>query len=409
MSIAVSSKEKKKRNINNSFAKKIEAETKKEMQEGQVFPIGEAPMAPMMYAGQKGLSHPHHQPEHQQPEHQQPEHQQPEHQQPEHQHSEETEENKELGGDNEALNEIMEEPNLVLPILEFVMASGEKGFAVVAYSFFRILNVFLVRVKDEFDYLAGKEGSDEADKSVMLSKAILETSNNPEFQEKWKLFVQELVDFLKPLLSTVTILLQEETETFGDTAREVGAVVGKNMILGAADGIQGGLATIPGVGTGINALNVLQAVLDSTSTISIAVMQNSTMVMSSLVNLFGSEAGNAKGLINSFNDILSMASTGNDGMTDVAKKEIDQATKNVEEIGKAPAETAPTEPPTETPPTETAPTEPPAETAPAQHPAQTPMTLNNQPRQQTVGGSHKNRKLYRRNKQIKSKSQKNRK
>jgi len=230
-------------------------------------------------------------------------------------------------------NEFDPEVDMVKSIVNFYFAAGRKTFAFLAYTYFNLINQTLEHVKSELNYLMEKQPSDEAKKTFLLTRAIAIMTENPELQKEWVLFIENLTNFLKPLIDSINDILNKQGKNFARTAKITSNTVSSSIVTGTTSGISAAVRLIPGLGTILSIASAMQSTLNAGTKISEAIVGPTGDLMLQILSLYDTELKKAELVSNSFNKLISQVQdqTIGDGKTDAvdAKKEVDKATEKL--------------------------------------------------------------------------------
>lgn len=163
---------------------------------------------------------------------------------------------------------------------------ASKVIDIFLSQFFRFINYFLKKVEEDFEATLPPDSKDEYEVSKSLLASIDRVMRTPEFQERLGKIITNLGQIVQPLIDEMIILMDREGEAFANTAYGVGKTVAFNAVVGLSDGIQGALALVPGVGTIIDALDILRTVLNSGTVMTIASIQAMTVFVSTILGTF---------------------------------------------------------------------------------------------------------------------------
>ena len=152
--------------------------------------------------------------------------------------------------------------------------------------FFKFINYFLKKVEADFAATLSPDSKGEYETSKSLLASIDRVMRTREFQDRLGEVITHLGEIVQPLIDEMIILMDREGATFGDSAYEVSQTVAFNLMMGLSDGIQGALALIPGVGTILDALDILRTLLNSGTVMAVAVIQAVTVLVTTILGTF---------------------------------------------------------------------------------------------------------------------------
>jgi len=152
--------------------------------------------------------------------------------------------------------------------------------------FFKFINYFLKKVEADFEASLSHDSKDEYEVSKSLLASIDSVMRTREFQDRLGAVITHLGEIIQPLIDEMIILMDREGAAFGNTAYGVSQTVAFNFMMGLSDGIQGALALIPGVGTVLDALDILRTILNSGTVMTVAAIQATTVLVTTILGTF---------------------------------------------------------------------------------------------------------------------------
>jgi len=191
-------------------------------------------------------------------------------------------------------------------ITEAGKAVADKIASVFLNEFFKLINSFLNRVLEEFQALvpSGAQGKYVDSRGLLL--AIDAVIGMPEFQDKIKRIAKDLQQTVQPLLTGLTQMLRREGKELTDAAYETGRNVGLSGVTGAMDGLEAGVELVPGLGTIISVLNMLQAMLRGGTKITVTTMKFITVLTETVMKTFGETTGPIVKVFGQLNELFEM-------------------------------------------------------------------------------------------------------
>ena len=126
------------------------------------------------------------------------------------------------------------------------------------------------KTQQRIEQSGGQREMGHAELELAKTKALEETINNPEFKQEWSEVADNIINILfRPILKKAIILAEEEADEIGGALGTMVSRITQRILNGVWDGIEAGLAVVPGVGTVLDILQIAQTVFDSVATLSI--------------------------------------------------------------------------------------------------------------------------------------------
>jgi len=183
-------------------------------------------------------------------------------------------------------------PGMGKSLLNFALIIPEKSMNVVFSLYLKFMKPFLKDVKKRLKGLSGRHSKRRRTHPTNVAMAINQTIKKPKFKKAWAKTVAEIFDVLfKPILvKSVQLLTKEGTMLAGAMAK----IIGKMTLRSAgavAGGLEGAMSAVPGVGTVLDMLQVVQGGLDAFGTLTVQSLKMATSMISLAMQLFGSTMG----------------------------------------------------------------------------------------------------------------------
>lgn len=177
-------------------------------------------------------------------------------------------------------------------LLNFALIIPEKSINVVFSLYLKFMKPFLKDVKKRVKKLSGKHSRRRKSHPTTVAMALNQTIKKPKFKRAWAKTVSQMFDVLfRPILAkSVQLLKKEGTMIAGAVAKIVGKITLRSA--GAvAGGLEGAMSTVPGVGTVIDLLQVVQGGLDAFGTLTVQSLKMVTSMITSFMILGGGTVG----------------------------------------------------------------------------------------------------------------------
>lgn len=201
----------------------------------------------------------------------------------------------------------METPNKInqdtisSSILELVGSTGKKAFELAVGELLSVLNLFFSSILGEMQAFTSepKNINDEYQRSVSLLNAIRVVMQDPEFQAEVMKLTGFLEDVLRPILTSLTTLVDQEGNDLAKSAYKLTNTLTRNAIGGIEDGIDGAVAAIPGVGTIWETIKIITLAIQSGTEISIAFLDAATKFATAYIQVIGTVSPNIANVLKS--------------------------------------------------------------------------------------------------------------
>ena len=181
---------------------------------------------------------------------------------------------------------------------------------------------------------------DKYEQAELMNAAINAAFQDPRVQESLKAFQQNIKDVIQPFLTELTELFEKEGETLEKSAVKVVDKIAHNSVNMAYNSALAAVETVPGIGTIMSLLTVLQGAVDTVSTLSSEGMKAYTLFMKSFLRVVGETAGPIHDTVENANKLFK-------GVTDVrnelseklakipaTKPQLDPLNKKIREFNK---------------------------------------------------------------------------
>lgn len=180
--------------------------------------------------------------------------------------------------------------NIIADTVKYI---GTSVFTFVFDQYLNIVNTFLTSVQQQLAELVppGSPAMSRFQQAQFIKRAIDEVFKDPVFRAQVETFGRNIKETITPFLREMSELLEREGDHIASSAFKIGNRVARNAMAGVLEGVEGALTLFPGVGTVIDALNVLQGVLDSASVVSVEFFTNMSKVMNAFLRVYGETSG----------------------------------------------------------------------------------------------------------------------
>lgn len=178
-------------------------------------------------------------------------------------------------------------------IMDITKHVGTSIFSFVFEQYLNIINYFLSSVHTQLAQIVPEESAamDKYKQAQIMTAAINEIFNREDFKAQITAFATNIKATIEPFLKEINDLMAREGDALAISIRRIGENVTRDTINGMLDVAYGTLSSIPGIGTTIDLLGVIQAVVNSTSVITTEFLNNMTKVMSAFLNVYGETSG----------------------------------------------------------------------------------------------------------------------
>ena len=207
-------------------------------------------------------------------------------------------------------------------ILELLGSTGKKAFELAVGELLSVLNLFFSSILGEMQAFTSepKNINDEYQRSVSLLNAIRIVMQDPEFQAEIMKLTGFLEDVLRPILTSLTTLVEQEGNDLAKSAYKLTNTLTRNAIGGIEDGIDGAVAAIPGVGTVWEAIKLITLAIQSGTEISIAFLDAATKFANAYLEVIGTVSPNVANVLKSALSIFELIQN--------AREKVIQTTQN---------------------------------------------------------------------------------
>lgn len=147
--------------------------------------------------------------------------------------------------------------------LEFIKKLN-MYFLVMVLSFGNDLFEKIIPNPQAFQNASIQDIKDQVFKSSSFFNVLMRTLSDKEFVEKWQLMFKEFYDKLvSPIVDGGVETLEGQIEVYEQVLKNMMYRFSKSVVLGLWDGISGALDIIPGAGTVIGVIEIIQMILQS--------------------------------------------------------------------------------------------------------------------------------------------------
>lgn len=141
-------------------------------------------------------------------------------------------------------------------------------FLVMVLSFGNDLFKQIIPNPEKFQNASIEEIKEQVFKSSTFFTVLMRTLSNKEFVEKWQSMFKEFYDKLvSPIVEGGVETLEGQIEVYEQVLKNMMYRFSKSVVLGLWDGISGALDIIPGAGTVIGIIEIVQMILQSVMSI----------------------------------------------------------------------------------------------------------------------------------------------
>jgi hypothetical protein len=178
-------------------------------------------------------------------------------------------------------------------IVTLVKSAASSVVTVFINKYLDLVVYFLSSLQQQLSQMIPTDSAtiDKYKQAQIMTAAINEIFNDPVFKAQINTFMEQIKKILEPFLNEINLLVAREGDALAVSVKRIGETVTKDAINGVVNAAYGALSSIPGIGTTIDLLAVLQAVVNSTSVIGTEFLNNMTKVMSSILNYYGNTSG----------------------------------------------------------------------------------------------------------------------
>jgi len=139
---------------------------------------------------------------------------------------------------------------------------------------------------------------------AQMSRALRQTLKNPKFKKAWGKTVTDIFDvLLRPVLAKTGDLMKAEGSMIASAVAKIAGKISLRSAQAVTESIEAALTAIPGVGTVIDALTVVQAGIDSFSTLTIQSLKIMTKMLTSFMIISEETMGPLAKVFGSINNL----------------------------------------------------------------------------------------------------------
>jgi phage-related protein len=202
-----------------------------------------------------------------------------------------------------------EKPGFIFSTVKYI---GSSVFGFLFDQYLNVLHSILETAQRQMLTLVPGDSPtmDKYQQAQLMNAAINAAFQDPRVQESLKAFQQNIKDVIQPFLAELTELFEKEGETLEKSAVKVVDKIARNSVNMAYNSALAAVESVPGVGTIMSLLSVLQGAVDTVSTVSSEGMKAYTMFMKSFLRVVGETSGPIVDTVNNANKLFK-------GVTDV--------------------------------------------------------------------------------------------
>jgi hypothetical protein len=188
------------------------------------------------------------------------------------------------------LKQESEKPGFLFSTVKYI---GSNVFGFLFEQYINVIHSLLSAAQTQMLSLVPEDSPtmDKYQQAELMNAAINAAFEDPRVQESLKAFQQNIKDVIQPFLAELTELFEKEGETLEKSAVKVVDKIAHNSVNMAYNSALAAVETVPGIGTIMSLLTVLQGAVDTVSTLSSEGMKAYTMFMQSFLRVVGETAG----------------------------------------------------------------------------------------------------------------------
>jgi len=188
------------------------------------------------------------------------------------------------------LKQESEKPDFLFSAVKYI---GSNVFGFLFEQYINVVHSLLSAAQTQMLSLVPEDSPtmDKYQQAELMNAAINAAFEDPRVQESLKAFQQNIKDVIQPFLAELTELFEKEGETLEKSAVKVVDKIAHNSVNMAYNSALAAVETVPGIGTIMSLLTVLQGAVDSVSTLSSEGMKAYTMFMKSFLRVVGETSG----------------------------------------------------------------------------------------------------------------------
>ena len=207
------------------------------------------------------------------------------------------------------LKQESEKPGFLFSAVKYI---GSNVFGFLFDQYINVVHSLLTVAQTQMLSLVPEDSPtmDKYQQAELMNVAINAAFQDPRVQESLKAFQQNIKDVIQPFLAELTELFEKEGETLEKSAVKVVDKIAHNSVNMAYNSALAAVETVPGIGTIMSLLTVLQGAVDSVSTLSSEGMKAYTMFMKAFLRVVGETSGPIVDTVDNANKLFK-------GVTDV--------------------------------------------------------------------------------------------
>jgi ABC-type transporter Mla subunit MlaD len=185
---------------------------------------------------------------------------------------------------------LTEKPGFLFRTVKYI---GSNVFGFLFEQYINVMHSLLSAAQRQMLSLVPEDSPtmDKYQQAELMNAAINAAFEDPRVQESLKAFQQNIKDVIQPFLAELTELFEKEGETLEKSAVKVVDKIAHNSVNMAYNSALAAVETVPGIGTIMSLLTVLQGAVDTVSTLSSEGMKAYTMFMKSFLRVVGETSG----------------------------------------------------------------------------------------------------------------------
>jgi len=205
--------------------------------------------------------------------------------------------------------ETQEKPGFIISAVKYI---GSNIFAFLFDQYINVVHSILTTAQTQMLSLVPEDSPtmDKYQQAQLMNQAVNAAFQDPRVQETLKAFQQNIKDVIQPFLAELTELFEKEGETLEKSAVNVVDKLTRNSVNMAYNSALAAVESVPGIGTIMSLLTVLQGLIDTVSTVGSEGMRAYSMFMKAFLRVVGETSGpivetvdNANKLFKSVTDV----------------------------------------------------------------------------------------------------------
>lgn len=173
-------------------------------------------------------------------------------------------------------------------LINFLLILPQKTINIILSIYLKFSNIFFKKVEDELKKLPNQDTASAATKNKNLIKATLKVIESPKFKKIWTETIEKIFNVvLTPLFLAIINIVQQQGFAVADSVAKIVRRLTLRSAQGGVEALTSAAAAVPGVGTVLGILTVVQQVFDSVSVLTIQSLSLVTSVMGGLMSIVG--------------------------------------------------------------------------------------------------------------------------